>query len=573
MMKLLKLGMGAIFLVIMVVVVFWMFFVDVFVENIIESKGTDIVGAKVELEEADLSLFPSGLTLTHLQATDPDEPMTNAVDIARIAMSLDVIPLLWSKVIVEEMSVEGVQFGTERKTSGAILGSRVPQKTEESSSFILPSLEVPDVKKVLEQEDLVTVKLIDTLKADIQIERNIWKARLKDLPGKAEFKKYKQRVKQLKKSAKGGIGGILSGVDEVQSIKKEIEVDATQMKEAQKEFQEKMGLLKTRLSQIKTAPQRDVQHLKKKYNLSAEGLSNVSQILFGKQVGPWVRQGLAWYERLKPYLEQGQGTVESSGSSDDQGIDFLIRLAKISMVLDAGQLAGTIHNITPAQAVFGKPLTFTFSGEKLKGLSSLTLEGTLDHRQASRSSDQVKFHAKGYQLQNMTLSQDKKWPVTLSDGSADVNVTAELQGQTLTARGKGLLNALHISAGVPNDSNPLTQSLSQAISGVSRVVVNADVTGTVDQYDVALQSDLDDILQKAAGKMVSDVAGKFSQKLQDGILAKTAKPIKDLKKNLGSLGPVGSDLASRLAQNDQLLQDLFKQKLPKKLLPDGLLPF
>ncbi len=576
MMKFLKFGVGTVFLLLIIFVVFWVFFVDVLVENVIEAKGTEILGAMVELDAADLSLFPSGLLLTRVQATDPEKPMTNAVDIQRIAMSLDVLPLLWNRVIVEEMSVEGVQFGTNRATSGVIPGAKASLKAEKPFSIALPTLEIPDVKKILENEDLETVKLIDTLKADIQHERDIWKKRLKEMPGKEQYNKYKQRVKALKKSAKGGIGGILGGVEEVQSIKKEIELDVTQLEGAQKEFKEKIALLKTRLTQIKSAPQRDVQKLKKKYNLSADGLSNVSQMLFGSHVGPWFRQGVVWYERLKPYLEQGQGSpeAETSGSSDEPGVEFLIRLAKVSLILEAGEMSGTVHNITPAQAVFGEPLTFMFSGEKLKGVNALTFDGTLDHRQAARSSDQVQFTANGYQLKGVTLSQDKKWPISLNNGAADVTFTAELQGQDVIANGTGLLTALNVSAGGSDDSNPLTQSLSRAISDISQLSVNADVTGTLKQYDVSLESDLDDILQKAAGKMVSDVASKFSQKLQAQILAKTKKPIKDLQTSLGALGPVGGDLSNRLTENNQLLQGLLKQKLPKKLLPGGLkLPF
>jgi len=38
-------------------------------------------------------------------------------------------------------------------------------------SIDLPSLEVPDVKNILEQEDLETVRLIETLKADLKREK------------------------------------------------------------------------------------------------------------------------------------------------------------------------------------------------------------------------------------------------------------------------------------------------------------------------------------------------------------------------------------------------------------------
>ncbi|WP_447970917.1 TIGR03545 family protein [Nitrospira sp. M1] len=573
---LVKWSFGLVSMLILVLAVFWIFIVDTLVENIIETKGTEIVGAKVELDAADLSLFPSGLTLTRLQVTNPDKPMSNAVDIARMAMGLDVLPLLWSQVIIEEMAVEGVQFGTERSASGAIRNAPVSEPAESAFALSLPALEIPNVKEILEKEDLETVRLIETLKSDIQHERDIWEERLKQLPGKEQVKKYKQRVKQVKKSAKGGIGGVLSGVEEVQSLKKEIETDVRQVKDAKQEFEEKIALLKTRLAQIKAAPQRDIQHLQKKYNLSPQGLANLSQSLLGSHIGSWVQQAVAWYERLKPYLEQGEGAEKSEvpASSDGPGVAFLIRLANVSLNLDVGDLSGTVRNITPEQATFGQPLTFAFSGEKLKGVRSLMLEGTLDHRQPAQALDQMQFVAKNFHLQDIVLSKDAQLPVSLNDGAADIAITASLNGQALNAKGSGQLTGLNISAGSQQDTRPLTQSLRKAIADVSQLSVKANVTGTIEHYDVALESDLDEIVQRAAGKMVNEVAVRFQQDLQVAIQAKTKEPIRNVQKRLGSLGAVGGDLTDRLTQNNTLLQDLLTSGKSKSILPRGLkLPF
>ncbi|GJL55356.1 MAG: hypothetical protein NPIRA02_24880 [Nitrospirales bacterium] len=572
---LVKWSFGLVGILILVLVVFWVFIVDTLVENIIETKGTEIVGAKVELDEADLSLFPSGLTLTRLQVTNPDKPMSNAVDIARMAMGLDILPLLWSQVIIEEMAVEGVRFGTERSASGAIRNAPVSEPGQGPFALSLPALDIPNVKEILEKEDLETVRLIEALKADIQHERDIWEERLKQLPGKEQVKKYKQRVKQVKKSAKGGIGGVLSGVEEVQSLKKEIETDVRQVKDAKKEFEEKTALLKTRLAQIKAAPQRDIHHLQKKYNLSPQGLASLSQSLLGSHIGSWVQQGLAWYERLKPYLEQGGGAeTEVAASSDGPGVAFLIRLANVSLNLDIGDLSGTVRNITPEQAIFGQPLTFAFSGENMKGVQSLMLEGTLDHRQPDQALDQMQLAAKNFHLQDIVLSKDAQFPVSLNEGAADIAITASLKGQALTAKGSGQLTGLRISAGSQQDTRPLTQSLRKAISDVSQLSVKANVTGTVEHYDVALESDLDEIVQRAAGKMVNEVAARFQQDLQVAIRAKTKEPIQGLQKRLGSLGAIGRDLTDRLAQHNTLLQGLFTKGKSKSILPQGLkLPF
>ncbi|MDH5564815.1 MAG: TIGR03545 family protein, partial [Nitrospirota bacterium] len=467
-------GLGAFVVVVAILGGMWILLVDGWVKVIIEEAGTEAVGAKVELDAADLSLFPAGLTLTRLQVTNPKEPMTNAVEIARVSMGLDGLNLLRRKVIVEEMALEGVRLGTPRSISGAVTPVK-EATTDEKSQFgiSLPSLEVPDVKNILEKEDLETIRLIETLKADLKQEKETWESRLKELPGKAQLVQYKDRVKNLKKAGKGGLEGILGGVGEVQALKQEVEQEIESLKGAKKEFEDKVALLHTRFDQIKTAPQRDIQHLKAKYNVSPQGLANMSQTLLGGEIGSWVRQGAMWYERAKPFLEGAQALGGGEAGSEVQkplrgkGVDvhfkeahplpdFLIRTTKVSLSLDVGDIAGTVHNITTDQPTLGQPTTFAFSGEQLKGVKTVALEGTLNHVVPPASKDHLTFQVKGYELTNLVLSEDQKWPVALMRGMGDIHMNAELTGNGLTAQGGAMLNSLQLSAGKEGDTNPLT---------------------------------------------------------------------------------------------------------------------
>ena len=588
-------GLGAFVVIAAILVCVWIFLVDGWVKGVIEESGTQAVGARVELDSADLSLFPAGLTLVRLQVTDPKEPMTNAVEIAKINMGIDGLNLLRRKVIVEEMALEGVRLGVPRSSSGATMDVSTQEKEPGMFSINLPSLEVPDVKNILEQEDLETIRLIEALKADLKGEKDSWESRLKELPGKAQLAQYKERVKNLKKAGKGGLEGILGGVGEVQTLKQDIEQEIASLKGAKKEFEDKVALLRTRFEQIKTAPQRDIQHLKAKYNLSPQGLANMSQTLLGGQIGSWVRQGATWYERAKPFLEgaQAPGGGEAAGPEAHKPLrgkgvdvhfkeahplpDFLIRNTRISVNLDMGNLAGTVHNITTDQPTLGQPTTFTFSGEQLKGVKSLALEGSLNHVVPAASRDQLAVQAKGYELNNLVLSKDAKWPVALTSGLGDMTMNAELKGQALTAYGGAQLSGLHLSAGQEGDTNPLTKSLSSAVKDISQLALQADVKGTLDQYDVNLSSDLDRILQDAAGKMVNDLAAKFGAELQSAISAKITKPLNELKSNLSGFEGIAGDLTERVTQHNAVLKDLLEKNLPTKglkSLPGGLnLPF
>ena len=548
----------------------------------------------MELDEADLSMFPAGLTLTRLQVTDPKEPMTNAVEIAKVTMGFDGLNLLRRKVIVEEMTVDGVRLGTPRSASGAIRD--VSLREEESAMFSvdLPSLEVPNVKQILEQEDLETLRLIEALQADLKGEKETWESRLKELPGKSQLVDYKKRIKNLKKAKKDGLEGILGGVGEVQSLKQDIEQEIASLKGAKKEFSDKMALLRTRLNQMKTAPKRDIQRLKAKYSLSPQGLANMSQTLLGGQIGYWVRQGAVWYEQLKPFLEGGQALGGGEAGPEahkplrGKGVDihfkeahplpdFLIRKANVSVNLELGELTGTIHSITNDQPTLGQPTTFTFSGEQLKGVKSISLKGIVNHVLPTNSHDQLTAQSKGYELTNLVLSKDDKWPVALTSGLGDMQLHAELKGQALMANGGAQLTKLQLSAGREGDTNSLTKALSSAVTDISQVSLQADVKGTVAQPAIAISSDLDRILQNAAGKMVNELASKFSNELQTALSARIAKPMQELKNNVSGLDEIGGALTQRVTQHNDILKSLLEKTLPTKSLkklPGGFkLPF
>ena len=198
-------GLGAFVVVAAILACVWVFLVDGWVKYLIEEAGTEAVGAKVELDVADLSLFPAGLTLSRLQVTDPNAPMTNAVEIAQVSMGLDGLNLLRRKVIVEEMALEGVRLRTPRSTSGAT--REVSLQEEESGMFSidLPSLEVPDVKNILEQEDLETIRLIETLKADLKREKETWESRLKEVAGKSPVGRIQETGEKSEKSQEGWV--------------------------------------------------------------------------------------------------------------------------------------------------------------------------------------------------------------------------------------------------------------------------------------------------------------------------------------------------------------------------------
>jgi uncharacterized protein (TIGR03545 family) len=561
-------GLAAFVVVVIVVVGACFLVVDSAIEAVIETRGTRMVGAEVELEEADLSIFPLGLFLTGLQVTDPDSPMTNAVQVDRIALLVEGAKLFRRKVIVKEMTLEGVRLNTPRKRSGAI--PRQPSaepgvsKRTPNEKLALPSLEAPDAKEILKREKLRSLELAESLKADLQAEKDDWRQRLGDLADEAKLAEYRQRIENLKSAKKGGLEGLLGAVSEVMAVRKDLRKDLDRIKTQKKELKKSLASYRKRVDEVAEASRADALRLKEKYALTPEGLANVSRLLFGEKISRWTDAALRWYERLRPVLERAK---EEGQGPEAVKPYFLIRIAHVSMATPAGSIEGEIRNITPDQDVMGLPLTYDFSGENLKGLRSAELHGELNHIDPSSPRDTADLKISGYGVADLSLSDGPELPIVLKKADADFRVHAALAGQALEADLLGDLHSVEISTGMKKGAGSLAKALTASFSDVKEFSVKADISGTLKDYDVKLSSDLDRVLEDAVGKQVKAQLERLEEDLMAEISKKVGVPMDELKAILSGLDAMDRELASRHSLGDDLLKGTEKRGRPDSRFP------
>ncbi len=576
MMKLIRWqGLAAFVGIWLVVALVWIFLVDGIVRSKIEQYGSSAVGAVVELEKADVSLFPLGLELVSMKVANPDDPMTNAVEFERAVMAIDSGKLFMRKIIVDDMSLVGVKFNTPRETSGALpegFGKKAKKKEnkkEKKDGLSLPSFEIPDARTILENEDLETMKVIGDLEKDIKNARDNWDKELLSLPDEQKLKEYEKRVKDLKKSSRGGLGGLLGGASELSALQKDLEKDLASLENAGKGFDRKLADFSKRIAAAKNAPENDFMRLKEKYGFSTQGAGNITRLLFGSAAGDYLEKAIYWYEKIEPYLEKESGKgaeseiVRKRGKGEDIHFsereplpDFLIRNIQAEVRLEAGDLAGTIENVTTDQEKLGLPITFSFSGDTLKNLHSAKFSGTLDHRDSARSKDTVFFGLKEYRLEKITLSDSKDMPVSIENASSDMTGEAKLENDGIEVQFAAMMKSVTFG-GMREGSDTVSDILISALSEISEFTVEARAQGTLKDYDVSLSSDLDNSMKNALSKAMKKQSARFEGELRKGILSKVESPMNGLQGEYGGFEAIGDELAKRLETGSDL-KSLFK---------------
>jgi uncharacterized protein (TIGR03545 family) len=549
---------------------FWFFFIDGFIARTIENQGSALVGARVELGAADLTLFPAGLQLTRLQITNPEQPMRNAVEIDRLAMSIDPLQLLRRKIIIEEMALEGLRPDTPRQKSGAIAKYRHRQEAETADAaqkgIKLPSLQIPSVQEVLAKEQLTSLTLVEDYQDRIKADRLQWQQRLAELPDQAKLAAYKERLRKIKASR--GLPGLLGGAAELLAVKKELQTDLDRLQAARKGFAAEAAAYQQRLAVLKKAPRRDIDRLLGKYSLSGKGLTNLSSLILGARIGNILDQALGWYAKAQPLLtrlKKKAGATELVKPVRGKGVwvrfeeqrplpDFLIRKIAATVEITAGRFTGTIMNVTPDQDILGAPLTFNFAGQALPGVRAISLDGILNHVKPDQSRDTMNLAISEFALHDEVLSRSENLPVTIRSGLADLTARAVIQPRDIVAEVRASLKAADLATTPPQEGDAIARALAGALAEVHDITMTAQVRGTMADYRLELSSNLDQILKQAAAKTIKEQTAGFARELREGIMAKVDGPLAAATTSFTDFAGIDKELATRLQTGTNLLR-------------------
>ncbi len=95
--------------------------------------------------------------------------------------------------------------------------------------------------------------------------------------------------------------------------------------------------------------------------------------------------------------------------------------------------------------------------------------------------------------------------------------------------------------------------------------MRADVSGTREDYDISLSSDLEQVLQQAIGQILREKARGLKSKLRDKVMARAQEPLDSLDSRFGGLVDIKGLFSQRLENFDGLLSDLAATKGGVKL--------
>lgn len=551
---------------------FWLVLADDLVRRGIERTTAFLVGAEVNVDDANLTFSPLGFVVSRIQVTNPDNPGTNALEIRRMAFTLNTPQLFMRKTIIEDMIVEEVALGTPRERPGRVYRKTAeevsPAPGERASWFEVPDISSENVRQALEEANLETVKSARALSEEIGNRNEFWDQRIEQLPDEDRLQEYQARIDALGQARKGDIGALLRKGTEVKDLYSDINADLNLLRDSYRRFSEDYKSVTAQVNRLSELPAQDARWIAQKYGPSPEGIGNISSMLFGEQAGVWVERSLRWHERISPMLDRRALAAEEQKELKpprSEGIDmrfreyapvpdFLVRKATVSVLTRGRTLTGTLANVTPDQDILGLPMTCLFSGENLEGMQGIRLDGTFNHVDPSNPRDMVRLGLDGYDLRPRDLGREIL-PVELQQGILDTGLTAVVSGGSVNADVAATVrSARFLVRQADEQAAGLSAAVEKVFSRLSGFSLNVGVSGETENYAVNVSSNLDDSFRGVIDTLAKDLTAQFQTQVRTALEQRVSGPINSVEQQAGSLERIDKELSKRMSFAESLLK-------------------
>ena len=523
--------------------------------------GESATGAKVELAELKTSLLDGQVTLKELALANPQSPMKNLVETGDSQLVLDMHQLLRGRVVVTGGTVSGLQFDTDRETSGAL--DEVVSEEEPGPSIFDPLLgsasemgeqwfdEIADRFDTNIADQLQSPKLAKELQ-----ER--WPDQYRQL--QAQVKSIRTRGKQLKKSIRDVKANPLRGLEKLVDLQKEL----VSLQEEVKTVQQQIGNLPKQAEAdrqaVLAAREQDEALLREKLKLGTLDGEGLTQTLLGQPVSEGLASALEWVRWAREQVPSNPAKEKASRSRGTTVVftppqaDFVVEVLQLEGLAQLnGQpltLTGTLKNASNAPKLLAEPTTLELVGS---GALEAQMDIALDRR-TDTARDTLHLLCPQLTMTERTLGKADKMTIAMAEGIAHMRVELSLIDDKLSGEILFEQEELQLTPHLAKSPNgQLARSLEQALAGVQRLQANVTLDGTLKKPKLKIDSDIGS--QVAAG--LNATVKRVLEEQTEGLLAKSRAQVDAQLAKISQLQEKAqSELMGQLGEGQELLTQL-----------------
>lgn len=564
-------AIGPLLVLLIIAAVLWWLFADTIARRETQKVGTQMLGAKVEIQDLHLDLAHGKVLIRGLTVASPHEALRNLLQADELVADVDVVPLTEKKLIINRIAANGLRFGTPRETDGRVaaksgdgIAGRVLAETHAwASQFQVPVLQLATGKITIDSLDprrLSTIPAAAALSARADSSQRAWKAAFDTLRLGPTLDSAQATLEKLRRAratdlatlneARRAIDRLKRARDRVTTLDRNVTQGAT--------------TLRSGLAGLDSARQRDYAFARGLLKLPSLDAPAVGAALFAPgAIRPFERV-LYYLQLARRYMPPGlvpratTGPTRVRRAGEDVRFPrernlpaFLVRSAELSFLLQRAaeqpqRYAGRLSGLTSDPALYGRPTVASATGPELgAGLLLNHLHGVpIDTAGATVGG--IRFPA--FQVPGV--------PLRLDPGAATTQLGFNLNGDTIHAR--FVIRSSNVrwtrDSGFANST--IGDLIWRAVSGIPNLDVEARLSGALHRPDLAVRSNLD----QAIAARLRAVLGEQVAAAETQMRARVDALVKD------KVGPVRARVTdiqnqaqAQVAQQRARLDELQKQ--------------
>jgi uncharacterized protein (TIGR03545 family) len=590
-------AVGPLLLLLVLLTVLVILFAEPVARQTTEEVSTELLGTQVDVGRLDLLPRQASVDLGVLQIADPFEPRRNLVQADRMILKLNPEALTEKKFVVERFALQGMRFGTTRKTPARPVTGKgfAPQALrsvrEWSKQFNVPLLQLTPIdtvkQLVLNPSQLGTVQAAQGLLARTDSTRQALDQGFKALDVKGTVDSARALADRLAGTdpRKLGLDGTRQAIQSAQATLKQLDAAKQQVDALQRNVTQGVKLLGTGMQGLDEARKRDYAFARSLLKLPSFSAPDIGNAFFGKVSVDRFQQALYWAELARHYMppgllpreDTGPKRLRASGTTvrfpkEHAWPTFLVQLGQVDFNIGEGLLKGayaaSVQGLTSAPALYGKPMVVTARRSAAgSAIAGMDVGAVVDHRTANVR-DSVGARLRGVKLPSFDIPG---LPFRIAPGVGAANLTFALRGDLL--QGHWSIGSNDVAWALDSAGGPRTDLegvVWRVVSGLKQLEVNADIRGSIKAPALSVRSNLDDAIAQRLKAVVGEEVAKaeaLARAKVDSIVRDKVEPVKQ------QIAALQADATKRVAEQrqqlDQVEADLQAQL---KRLTGGLTP-
>lgn len=562
---------------ILLVGIYFALFFDTHLKLAVEWAGYKALGVELNIGSLKTSFFKANIEIKKIELTDAENPSHNTIEIGDVRFGMLWDALLRAKVAIEEIAVEGIQFGSKRAHPGRVAPPEPPkpgpglseqlkdqfldeaqnQHKDDVFGNIVALLQGSNAQEQLGNIEgkLASKKMAEDLQKKVNDRQKYWDDKFKTLPQGKEFQALNDRLSKVKVKDFKSPQELQQSVQEIDAIVKEADAKYKTIDAASKEFSTDLKSIQDDYKKLDAQFKADVDTLKQHFKIPKIDAASMGRAVFLKYLSPYIakfnRYKAMAEKYLPPKFTQKKTAEEKAAAKaeeiavhpreDGKSYEFgrlnaypLFWLKKISISSKAGSsptagdIAGQVLNISSNQRVTGRPTTADIQGD-FPGMSILgiRLTAALDNTKAEPLVD-YRFKVGSYPITGKELVKgDVEIAFNKAIGSMDLEGTL-IGFKKLSMSIQNSFSQIDYKIEAKN--NDVKAILKNVFSGIPVVSLKATGQGELPKVDFSVETNLGSELQRGFEREIQakiEEAKKRVQKIIDEEIGKQKAAVEE----------------------------------------------